>query len=125
EVKDYIYPDKKSGESRGGKAPAGALVTIATATTLKINVSAKFIFTDGFNQETILTALKTKISEYLKKIKINGVVKYKAIDTIIGSYVLQDEGIDDYANLTINKSTTNIQLVDQIAAIGDVINASN
>ncbi|NFI57239.1 baseplate J/gp47 family protein [Clostridium botulinum] len=124
-VKDYIYPDKKSGESRGGKAPAGALVTIATATTLKINVSAKFIFTDGFNQETILTALKTKISEYLKKIKINGVVKYKAIDTIIGSYVLQDEGIDDYANLTINKSTTNIQLVDQIAAIGDVINASN
>ena len=124
-VKDYIYPDKKPGESRGGKAPAGAIVTIATATTLKINVSAKFIFTDGFNQETILTALKSKISEYLKKIKINGVVKYKAIDTIIGSYVLQDEGIEDYTNLTINNSTTNIQLVDQIAAIGDVINASN
>ncbi|GAA0076203.1 baseplate J/gp47 family protein [Clostridium sp. CTA-5] len=124
-VKNYIYPDKKLGESRGGKAPAGAIVTIATATTLKINVSAKFIFTDGFNSKTILTALKNKINVYLKRIKINGVIKYKAIDTIIGSYVLEADGIDDYSNLTINNSTTNIKLVDQIATIGEVININD
>ena len=124
-VKDCIYPDKKEGKSRGGKAPVGAIVTIATVTTLKININAKFTFTDGFSSETILESLKAKISTYLKKIRMNGVVKYKAIDTIIGSYVLQDEGIDDYSNLIINNSTTNIQLVDQIATIGEVINTND
>ncbi len=47
DVKDYIYPDKKEGENRGGKAPIGAIVTIATLTPISINISAKFTFFRG------------------------------------------------------------------------------
>lgn len=121
-VKEYIYPDKKEGENRGGKAPVGAIVTISTPTTLTINIKADFSFTEGFSPELVINTIKEKISSYFNKIKINGTVKYKAIDTIIGSYVLEGEGIDDYTNLTINDVDTNIRLIDQVPIIGEVIN---
>lgn len=121
-VKNYIYPDKKEGENRGGKAPAGAIVTIATLIPLNINISARFTFLDGYTLDMILPTLKEKITKYLKQIKINGIVKYNAINTIIGSYVLEGEGIEDYIELTINGGTNNIKLEDQVPVFGEVIN---
>ncbi|WP_238861048.1 baseplate J/gp47 family protein [Clostridium sp. YIM B02569] len=123
-VKNYIYPDKLPSKNRGGKAPIGATVTIATPSTLKINVSAKFIFTEGFDATSIFSALKDKISDYLKKIKINGIVNYNAIHTIIGSYILLEEGIEDFDNLTVNSGISNIQLSDQVPVMGEVINVT-
>ncbi len=123
-VKNYIYPDKLPGKNRGGKAPIGATVTISTPSTLKINVSAKFIFTEGFDATSIFGALKNKISDYLKKIKINGIVNYNAIHTIIGSYILLEEGIEDFDNLTVNNAISNIQLSDQVPVMGEVINVT-
>lgn len=121
-VKDYIYPDKLPGQNRGGKAPIGAIVTISTPTTLSINAKAKFTFTEGFDSQLILNGLKEKISAYLKKIKISGTVNYNAIHTIIGSYILSEEGIEDFENLTINDGTVNIKLTDQVPVIGEVVN---
>ncbi|NOW92318.1 putative phage protein gp47/JayE [Clostridium beijerinckii] len=123
-AKNYIYPDKLPGKNRGGKAPIGATVTIATPSTLKIKVSAKFIFTEGFDATSIFSALKNKISDYLKKIKINGIVNYNAIHTIIGSYILSEEGIEDFDNLTVNNGISNIQLSDQVPVMGEVINVT-
>ncbi|MBU5227863.1 baseplate J/gp47 family protein [Clostridium senegalense] len=123
-VKDYIYPDKKEGENRGGKAPVGAIVTIATLIPLNINISAKFIFLEGYTLDMILPTLKEKITKYLKQIKINGVVKYNAINTIIGSYILEAEGIEDYTELTINSGVNNIKLEDQVPVLGEVTNIS-
>lgn len=122
-VKDYIYPDKLPGKNRGGKAPTGAVVTIDTPNTLSINVKANYTFTSGFDPETVLTNLKDEITDYLKEIKINGVVKYNSIYSIVGAYVRNAKGIDDFENLTVNGGIDNITLVDEVPAIGEVINA--
>ncbi|MCC0686269.1 baseplate J/gp47 family protein [Clostridioides sp. ZZV14-6345] len=121
-VQEYIYPNVKEGQNRDGKAPIGAIVTIATPQTLLINVKASFVFANGFSQETVLNILKNKIDKYLDKIDIGGTVSYNAIYSLTGSMMLADEGIQDFSNLTINDGTTNIILNDQVVGIGEIIN---
>lgn len=124
-VKDYIYPYKLPGQNRGGKAPVGAIVTIATPSILNINIQASFQFEEGFSSTDILNNLKDKINKYLSTIPIGGIVIYKAIDTIIGSVLLKKQGINDYNNLTVNEGTSNIKLVDQVAIVEEVKNIDN
>lgn len=121
-VQEYIYPNVEEGKNRDGKAPIGAIVTIATPQTLLINVKASFVFSNGFSQETVLNILKNKIDKYLDKIDIGGTVSYNAIYSLTGSMMLADEGIQDFSNLTINDGTTNIILNDQVVGIGEIIN---
>lgn len=122
-VQEYIYPlNVSEGENRDGKAPIGAIVTIATPQTLLINVKASFVFSNGFSQETVLNILKNKIDKYLDKIDIGGTVSYNAIYSLTGSMMLADEGIQDFSNLTINDGTTNIILNDQVVGIGEIVN---
>lgn len=122
-VQQYIYPlNIPKGQNRGGKAPTGAIVTIDTPKTLIINVKANFIFSDGFLSTTVLSVLKQRIDKYLDKIDIGGTVLYSAIYTIIGSMMLQNEGIKEFTNLTINDKTENIVLQDQVVGIGEVVN---
>ncbi|QDY32657.1 baseplate J/gp47 family protein [Clostridium sporogenes] len=124
-VKDYIYPDKLPGQNRGGKAPVGAIVTIVTPSILNINIQASFQFEEGFSSADILNNLKDKINKYLSTIPIGGTVIYKAINTIIGSVLLEKQGINDYNNLTVNEGTSNIKLVDQVAIVEEVKNIDN
>ncbi|HBF5792312.1 TPA: baseplate J/gp47 family protein, partial [Clostridioides difficile] len=96
-VQEYIYPNVEDGQNRDGKAPIGAIVTIATPQTLLINVKASFVFSNGFSQETVLNILKNKIDKYLDKIDIGGTVSYNAIYSLTGSMMLADEGIQDFS----------------------------
>ena len=122
-VQEYIYPlNISEGEHRDGKAPIGALVTVVTPDTLLINVKASFIFSNGFSEETVLNNLKTKIDKYLDKIDLGGTVSYNAIQAIVGSMMLTDEGIEDFSNLTINDVKENIKLQDQVVGIGEIVN---
>ncbi|UDN56912.1 baseplate J/gp47 family protein [Clostridioides sp. ES-S-0010-02] len=122
-VQDYIYPlNISEGENRDGKAPIGALVTVVTPETLLINVKASFIFSNSFNEETVLSNLKTKIDKYLDKIDLGGTVSYNAIQAIVGSMMLTDEGIQDFSNLTINDVKENIKLQDQVVGVGEIVN---
>lgn len=122
-VQEYIYPlNISEGENRDGKAPVGALVTVVTPDTLLINVKASFIFSNSFNEETVLNNLKTKIDKYLDKIDLGGIISYNAIQAIVGSMMLTDEGIQDFSNLTINDVKENIKLQDQVVGIGEIIN---
>lgn len=122
-VQEYIYPlNVSEGENRDGKAPIGALVTVVTPETLLINVKASFIFSNSFSEETVLNNLKAKIDKYLDKIDLGGTVSYNAIQAIVGSMMLTDEGIQDFSNLTINDVKENIKLQDQVVGIGEIIN---
>ncbi|EGT3903074.1 baseplate J/gp47 family protein [Clostridioides difficile] len=121
-VQEYIYPNVEEGQNRNGKAPIGAIVTIATPQTLLINVKASFVFSNGFSQETVLNILKNKIDKYLDKIDIGGTVSYNAIYSLAGSMMLTDEGIEDFSNLTINDVKENIKLQDQVVGIGEIVN---
>ncbi|KEH90628.1 baseplate J/gp47 family protein [Clostridium botulinum] len=124
-VQKYIAPIVPKGQNRGGKAPVGAIVTIATPSVLSINIKAKFKFMEEYNSKDILTKLKDKINKYLSTIDIGGTVLYKAIDTIIGSMLLEKQGIKDYSDLTVNGGASNIKLVDQVAIVGEVKNSDN
>ncbi|EGO86275.2 baseplate J/gp47 family protein [Clostridium botulinum C] len=119
-VQKYIAPIVPKGQNRGGKAPTGSIVTIATPSILNINVKAKFEFMKEYNSKDVLNKLKDKINKYLSTIDIGGTVLYKAIDTIIGSILLDKQGITDYTNLTVNDAISNIKLVDQVAIAGEV-----
>ncbi|MER0285289.1 baseplate J/gp47 family protein [Clostridioides difficile] len=122
-VQEYIYPlNISEGENRDGKAPIGALVTVVTPETLLINVKSSFIFSNSFSEETVLNNLKAKIDKYLDKIDLGGTVSYNAIQAIVGSMMLTDEGIQDFSNLTINDGTTNIILNDQVVGVGEIVN---
>ncbi|HBF8000321.1 TPA: baseplate J/gp47 family protein, partial [Clostridioides difficile] len=122
-VQEYIYPlNIEEGQNRDGKAPIGALVTVVTPETLLINVKASFIFSNSFNEETVLNNLKTKIDKYLDKIDLGGTVSYNAIQAIVGSMMLTDEGIQDFSNLTINDVKENIKLQDQVVGVGEIVN---
>lgn len=120
-VQNYIAPIVPSGQNRGGKAPLGAIVTIDTANILSIVIQASFVFADGYNIQDVLNTIKNKVNSYLKTLNINDVVVYKAIDTIIGSMLLSNEGIKDYSGLTINGQVSNIQLVNQVPLTTEVI----
>ena len=124
-VQNYIAPIVPKGQNRGGKAPLGAIVTVDTPTTLTVNIKAKFTIKEGFSLDVVLGSLKTKISNYLSTITIGGTIIYNAIQTIIGSFILTGEGIEDFANLTINEGTSNIKLTDQVAVIGEVTNIND
>ncbi|ENY8941423.1 baseplate J/gp47 family protein [Clostridioides difficile] len=122
-VQEYIYPlNVSEGENRDGKAPIGALVTVVTPETLLINVKASFIFSNSFSEETVLNNLKAKIDKYLDKIDLGGTVSYNAIQAIVGSMMLTDEGIQDFSNLTINDVKENIKLQDQVVGVGEIVN---
>lgn len=122
EVQNYIAPIVPKGKNRGGKAPVGAIVTIDTPNILYINISAKFKFEEKFNSDDVLKSLKIKIDSYLSTLSVGATVIYKVIDSIIGSMILNKEGLEDYSNLTINGGSANITTVEQIAMVGEVIN---
>lgn len=103
-----------------GLSPIGAFVTIGTPDVVTINISATFIIDSSFTIENIIKDIKDQVGRYLQEIEVGGIVTYKAIDALIGSMIIRKEGIKDYSNLTINGATDNIQLVDQVAAIGEV-----
>lgn len=124
-VQKHIAPIVPKGQNRGGKAPLGAIVTIATPSVLAIDIKANFQFEEGYITSDVFSNLKAKLNKYLSKLEIGGVVLYKAIDTIIGSMLLNKEGIKDYSNLNVNNQSSNIQLVDQVAIVGEVIDIDN
>ncbi|ASN68298.1 putative baseplate J family protein [uncultured Caudovirales phage] len=124
-VQTYIAPIVPKGQNRGGKAPVGAIVTIATPSILSINIKAIFQFDEGYNHSVILNTLKDRINEYLVTVEMGGTIMYKAIDTIVGSMLINKEGVKDYSNLTINDESSNIKLIDHVAVVDEVINIAN
>lgn len=119
-VQKYIAPIVPKGQNRGGLAPIGAIVTVATPTILNISVKANFIFTSGYDSSSVLNEIKSSINNYVTGIKLNGTILFKAIESIVGSFILQNKGLDDYSNLTVNSGSTNIVLNEQVAIVNEV-----
>lgn len=117
----HICPIVPKGQNRGGLAPIGATVTVTTPTILNLSIKATFAFTEGYDVTLVLSELKSSINSYVTGIMLNGTILFKAIDSIVGSFILQKKGIDDYSNLTVNNGTANITLQDQIGVVIEVV----
>jgi len=99
--------------------PIGAQVTVQSAQPLTINISANIVRDANYTLEQVKTNVSNKITEYLKNIAFRqNFVSYAAI----GSLMLDNTGVLDYSNLTVNGGTTNIVIGDeQVAVLDEVV----
>jgi len=98
--------------------PIGAKVTVVSAISKSINVSAKAILASGYSLQTVNKLFAEALTDYLRSIAfITTYVSYAKIGTIL----LGTDGVIDYSDLIINGTNTNIPLEDEeIPVLGRV-----
>ncbi|WP_250277205.1 baseplate J/gp47 family protein [[Clostridium] colinum] len=103
-VQEYIDPNI-TGEGRG-QAPIGAFCTVVSATPKTISISVKAVFSRNYDKEQLKKRIIENITLYLKEIAFKkDVLSY----AIVGSKILDVEGVIDYTDLKINNQTSNIE----------------
>lgn len=107
-VKDYIE------EMR----PIGATVTVASAEELPVNVMGRVKLKNGLNLGEAQAAFRKAFDDFLRDNAFD--INYVGYARV-GNILLETAGVEDYADLTINGLSHNIELTDeQIAIIGTV-----
>lgn len=98
--------------------PIGATVTVAAATEVPINVSAKVTIAPGYTIVQVKAQIEAGIRAYLASLAFaDSLVRY----TRIASVILDIPPVVDYANLTVNGSTNNVLIADgSVAVLGTV-----
>lgn len=116
DVQNYIdpYEIQEDGAKKGwgcgnGKAPIGAYCTIESATAKTLDVAVKVIFVNGYDTIALKENIEKNIKDYLKNIAFEQ--NYVSVAKI-GNAILDTEGVLDYSNLSINGSSTNIEILD-------------
>ncbi|KEQ25586.1 baseplate J/gp47 family protein [Paenibacillus tyrfis] len=105
-VQAYIDPVQGRGE---GMAPIGAHVTVESATTKQINVTAKLTLAAGKSLADVRPGIETGLDGYLKTIAFKDtVVRYAQIGTML----LNAPGVVDYQNLKVNGENGNVTLIE-------------
>lgn len=107
----YLDPNMKG--LGNGQAPIGAIVTVSTATTKTINISATVTLKAGYSA---VIGLEDDLREFFKSIAyIKNVVSYISV----GSVMLENESVESVSNLRINNGTIDIGLIaEEIAVLG-------
>ena len=118
-VKEYIWPDLKPGQvNRGGKAPTGIKeCTIDTPKIKKITIGGNIVVNSSFESQGVINKMKMLINKYFDKLDIDGVISYNMVNSIIGSLMVNDMGIDDYSDITINGAKNSIKLSAELASV--------
>lgn len=118
-VDRVVYRSTFSKDTGEGKAPVGARVTVEPATVVLINVSATLTIAAGYNADSVKAAVTDNIAAYIKSLAFtsDNDVRYVRI----GQAILDTEGVQDYSNLLVNGSTSNITIgIQEVAVKGTV-----
>lgn len=108
EVADYIETVR----------PIGAEVTVVSAQEKAINVSVNVQLSAGYTLAEVSDNIRANIDKYLKD---NAFRRDYISYAVIGSLVMDAEGVEDYSDLRVNGGTANITLaVDEVAVMGTV-----
>jgi uncharacterized phage protein gp47/JayE len=125
-VQEYIDPNSEG--IGNGQAPIGAKCYVVSATGVPINVSVSIIKDTAYTDEQIKTIIENSLREYLRSIASiafnqnstssnQNYVSYAAI----GNLIFEAEGVQDYHDLLVNGSNSNVLLGDkEVAIMGDV-----
>lgn len=98
--------------------PIGGTITVASAEELPVNVMAKVKLKNGLNLGTVQTSFREAFDTFLKDNAFD--ISYVGYARV-GNILLETVGVEDYAELTLNGFSHNIELTDeQIAVIGTV-----
>lgn len=98
--------------------PIGASVTVVSATSLPVNISAKVQLGVNTTVETVIEEFKRRLSEYLAEIafKRDVVVYYQ-----LAMLLLSIDGVFDMADFLVNGGTENLSVKsDEIPTLGTV-----
>lgn len=121
EMQEYMDPGVEGvGE---GKAPLGAFCTVVGATEVSINVTFNVLLASGYTDEQAVTAVNNALSEYLRSLSLKSdedilVVRYTQISSLITNLA----AIDDFSNLLINGSNSNVSTsITQVPVTGEVL----
>lgn len=123
-VQAYVDPDEDGdGEGDGlgeGAAEIGCHFTAVAPTAFNVTVSAIIVLADGYTIDTVESAVRAAIENYLKTLteeNLTGsgaVIRYNQISSII----MDAEGVLDHQNLLLNGDTANVQpRYDQYAVL--------
>ncbi|QQZ62045.1 baseplate J/gp47 family protein [Paenibacillus sonchi] len=104
QVQQYIDPVSGQGE---GQAPVGAVVTVAAAAGKNISVSAKVTLASGYSLQAVIDAFKEILEKYRKE---KAFTASYISQSVIGSLLLDTEGVVDYSGLKLNGVTGNVTL---------------
>ena len=98
--------------------PIGASVTVVGATEIPINISANLTLASDATIAGVKADIEAAVHAYLESLAFTDtLVRY----TRIAALLLDIPRIIDYANLTVNGGTSNIQVTDeQVAVLGTV-----
>lgn len=115
QVQHYIDPEPGMGE---GQAPIGAQVIVVGAAAVPIDVSVDVTLVNGASISTVKELIELGLQEYLQTLAFKDVlIRY----TRIANVILDIPFVIDYANLTVNGQTANIQIdLDEVAVLGTV-----
>lgn len=122
-VQEAIDPDPQ-GEGIG-IAPIDHIVTVNTATNVKVNVAISLTFDEGYSFNTLKSTITDTISAYLKEIRSQwanysqSVVRISQIETRL----LGIKGIVDISNTILNGQEGNLELDRyEVPVFGGVVN---
>ncbi len=125
EVQNFIDPKGELIEGHwstwgtgAGQAPIGAYCTIASATDLKINVNCDVEEKEGYTLSQVIANITTNIEKYLADIAFKqDYVSY----AMLGSIILNTEGVKDYTQLKVNNTAANINIgAEEVAILGTI-----
>jgi uncharacterized phage protein gp47/JayE len=120
-VDQVTYISTFSKDTGDGKAPIGARVTVEAATAVMINISATLELVEGYNANSVKSAVTENIRAYIKSLAFvenDNDVRYVRI----GEAILDTPGVYDFSNLLVNDGTVNIPIGPQEVAILGVVN---
>jgi uncharacterized phage protein gp47/JayE len=108
-VRDYIESSK----------PIGATVSVISANTLDINIEVDVDLAEDYTLAEVESNISERIINYLQSIAFS---ETYASYAIIGSNILNSEGVIDYTNLLVNGGTSNVSIGDEdVAELGNVV----
>jgi uncharacterized phage protein gp47/JayE len=114
DFQDYLDPGSQG--LGNGVAPVGAIVTVSTATTKAIDVSATISLTSGYSKEQADTKAQALLDAFCKDCAY---IKNRVNYIEIGAILLAAASIEAVSDLTINEGAADIPLTaEEIPVIG-------
>ncbi len=115
-VQDHIDPGSQG--LGAGEAPIGAYCYVSAAEAVELTLSLTVQALPGTEQETVTEAIRAAVAAYLKGIAFSqDYVSYAQI----AAAILGADGVQDFADLTVNGGTANVPVAQrQVATLGEV-----
>jgi uncharacterized phage protein gp47/JayE len=110
----------------GGKAPIGAVVTVATPTVIDITVAATITFEDGYSLDGGggLIATRTEIEDSLRDYIDNLVVGDDVIYDHVKAQFYRVPGVFYVASVTVNGGTSDVTIDSDPAEVASFLSAT-